>query len=164
MLVFEVNDMPEHKILDRKTEEEKLRKGPQNDTMESEPGNASKQSNFMEEERQGLQGDRARAKQLYEEKKGNLSQTMKEGVEPPLRDVQPGKTFEKDVEKGSSCDTKKERSDKEGGWKDKPIQGRSEESSRSPEEEKNEMKDPKKDMEENNEDSGNGSKKRKSQP
>jgi len=83
VLVFEVNDMPEHKMLDRKTEEEKLRKGMQDDTMGSGPGKAREQSNFMEEERQGLQGDEARAKQLYEEKKGNLSQVMKEGVEPP---------------------------------------------------------------------------------
>ena len=125
--------MPEHKMLDRKAEDEKLRKGIKDDTMESEPGMARKESNFMEDERKGLQGDEARTKQLYEEKKGNLSQVMKEGVEPSRGNVQPGKTFEKDVGKESGWDEKKGAAPKEEGWKEKPIQRRGEPQQPSPE-------------------------------
>ena len=125
--------MPEHKMLDRKTEEEKLRKGLQDDTMGSEPGKALEQSNFMDEERQGLQGDEGRAKQLYDEKKGNLSQVMKEGVEPPRGDVQPGQTFEKDAGAASNWVDKNIKTPKEEGWTEKPIQRRGEPQQPSPE-------------------------------
>jgi hypothetical protein len=132
ILGFEVNDMPEHKMLDRKTLEEKG-KEMKDESMESEPGKAMKESPFMEQERQGLKGDEAKAKQLYEEKKGSLSQGMKEGIETPQKDVQQGKAFERDVGKESGWDEKKGQTSKEEGWKDMPNQVRTEAPPSSPE-------------------------------
>lgn len=113
--------MPETKMLDRKTLEEKG-KEMKDKSMEPEPGMARKESGFMEEERQGLKGDEAKTKQLYEEKKGNLSQGVKEGFDTTQKDVQQGKAFERDVGKGSAWDEKNE-STKDAGWKDRSAQG-----------------------------------------
>jgi hypothetical protein len=120
-LGFEVNDMPETKMLDRKTLEEKG-KEMKDKSMEPDPGMARKESNFMEEERQGLKGDEARAKQLNEEKKGNPSQGMKEGMDTAEKDIQPGKTFERDVGRESAWDEKDQPTPKEEAWKNRPAE------------------------------------------
>jgi hypothetical protein len=129
---FKVNDMPEHKMLDRKTLEEQGKKGMKDESMESEPGKARKESNFMEEERQGVKGEETRAKQLYEEKKGNLSQGVKGGFETPQKAVQQGRSLEKEVGKESGWDEKRGQTSKAEGWKDKPIQSRTESASSPP--------------------------------